>query len=152
MEEFRLIGIKLSRKTKNENGQSGKDCGELWQYFETNKIAELIPNKISNAIYAVYHDYENDESGLFSYFIGCEVDESTEVPENLDEIIIPRQNYHIETAKGEMPDCIADTWRRIWNSEIKRKFGFDFEIYDERSENWRNAEIDIFLSVDDGTF
>jgi len=80
------------------------------------------------------------------------VDESTEVPENLDEIIIPRQNYHIETAKGEMPDCIADTWRRIWNSEIKRKFGFDFEIYDERSENWRNAEIDIFLSVDDGTF
>jgi len=149
MESFKLIGLKLNRKTKNENGQSGKDCGELWQKFEENRIAELIPNKISNAVYAVYYDYESDENGLFSYFIGSKVDNNTEPPKNLDEIIIPEQNYHKETAKGQMTGCISDAWTKIWNSNLNRKFGFDFEIYDERSYDWNNAEIDIFLSIND---
>jgi predicted transcriptional regulator YdeE len=147
MKSFKLIGLKLNGKTKNENGQSGKDCGELWQHFETNKIAEHIPNKISDEIYAVYYDYESDENGVFSYFIGCKVEENTEKPESLDEIIIPEQKYFKETAKGQMTGCITDAWKRIWSSNINRKFGFDFEIYDERSQNWDNAEIDIFLSV-----
>lgn len=149
MTKFKLIGLKLSGKTKNENGQSGIDCGELWKHFEENKIAELIPNKISDAIYAVYYDYESDENGFFSYFIGCKVDESTEKPEDLDEIIIPEQKYHKETAKGQMTGCISDTWARIWNSNLNRKFGFDLEVYDEKSLNWNNAEIDIYLSIND---
>lgn len=150
MESFKLIGLKLNRKTKNENRQSGKDCGELWQHFEQNKIAEHIPNKISDTIYAVYYDYESDENGLFSYFIGCKVEEHTEKPEGLDEIIIPEQNYHKETAKGQMIGCITDAWTRIWNANLDRKFGFDFEVYDEKSFDWNNAEIDIFLSINDG--
>ncbi|WP_207425816.1 GyrI-like domain-containing protein [Pedobacter sp. SYSU D00535] len=147
MKGFKLIGLKLKGKTKNEHGQSGKDCGELWQYFEANKIAELIPNKTSGAIYAVYYDYENDENGLFSYFIGCKVEENTEKPENLDELVIPEQSYQKETAKGQMTACITEAWKRIWNSPTNRKFGFDFEVYDERSQNWKDAEVDIFISV-----
>ena len=149
MKSFKLMGLKLNRKTRNENGQSEKDCGGLWQNFETNKIATLIPDKVSDEVYAVYYDYESDENGLFSYFIGCKVGENIEKSENLDEIIIPDQNYHKETAKGQMTDCLADAWKRIWSSNINRKFGFDFEIYDERSRNWNNAEIDIFLSIND---
>lgn len=149
MKDFKLIGLKLNKKTRNDNGQSGKDCGELWQHFELNKITELIPNKISNAIYTVYYDYESDEKGLFSYFIGCKVEPNTETPENLDELLIPEQNYHKETAKGQMTACITDAWETIWNSNINRRFGFDFEIFDERSHDWEDAEIDIFISVAD---
>lgn len=147
MERFKLIGLKLKGKTKNENGESGKDCGELWQHFEESKIAELIPNKISNTIYAVYYDYESDENGHFSYFIGCKVEEKTEKPKYLDEIIIPEQNYHKETAQGQMTGCISDAWKRIWNSNLNRKFAFDLEVYDERSLDWSNAEIDIFIAI-----
>lgn len=147
MEKFRLFGLKLNGKTKNENGQSGLDCGKLWQYFEENKIAEIIPNKTSDALYAVYYDYENDENGVFSYFIGCKVDENTKKPENLDELVIPEQKYHKETAKGQMTGCISETWTKIWNSNINRKYGFDFEVYDERSLDWNNAEIDIYISL-----
>lgn len=147
MEGFKLIGLKLKGKTKNENGRSEKDCGELWQHFEMNKVAELVPNKTSDAVYAVYYDYESDENGLFSYFIGCPVAPETPAPGNLDELIIPEQNYHRETAKGRMTGCISETWTRIWNADINRKFGFDFEIYDDRSYDWENAEIDIYLSV-----
>lgn len=147
MKSFQLIGLKLKGKTKNENGQSGKDCGELWQHFEMNKVAELVPNKTSDALYAVYYDYESDENGFFSYFIGCPVEPGTRTPENLDGLIVPEQNYHKEVAKGRMTACISEAWTRIWNTAIDRKFGFDFEIYDERSYDWENAEIDIYLSV-----
>lgn len=149
MESFKLIGLRLNGKTKNENGQSGKDCGKLWQHFEENKVIEQIPNKIADEVYAVYYDYESDENGLFSYFIGCKVDDNAEKPENLDELLIPEQHYHKETAKGRMTDCITDAWKNIWSSGINRKFGFDFEVYGERSRNWDNAAVDIFLSVNE---
>lgn len=149
MNSFKHIGLKLEGKTKNENGQSGKDCGELWQKFETEKIAEQVPNKLSDAVYAVYYDCESDEKGLFSYFIGCKVETTTNKPANLDELIIPEQTYHKETAKGQMTGCITGVWEKIWRSDLNRKFGFDFEVYDERSHNWENAEVDIYLSVKD---
>jgi predicted transcriptional regulator YdeE len=52
---FILIGLKLEGKTTNENNLSGRDCGNLWQKFKTDKIFDLIPNKLSKEIYAVYY-------------------------------------------------------------------------------------------------
>lgn len=149
MDDFKLIGLKLGHKTTNQNNQSSSDCGNLWQKFEKDKIFELIPNKLSNEIYAVYFDYEEDETKPFSYFIGCKVDKNSEVPSNLDSLEIPTQSYVKVTAKGVMTACITDSWREIWNSDIQRKFGFDFEIYDERSQNWNDAELDIFVSINE---
>lgn len=147
MQPFKLIGIKLSHKTKNENRQSEKDCGSLWQQFEAQKIFDQVPYKISNAVYAVYYDYDSDENGLFSYFIGCKVDSHATAPKNLQEISIPEQQYEIETARGQMTGCLSEAWQRIWNATRNRKFGYDFEIYDERSYDWNNAEVEIYLSV-----
>jgi predicted transcriptional regulator YdeE len=47
-----------------------------------------------------------------------------------------------------MPGCMVDKWREIWNSDIPRAYKFDFEIYDERSQDWSDAEVDIYLSVE----
>lgn len=149
MAEFKLIGIKLNKSTTNENGQSAKDCGELWQSFEMNAIANQIPNKLSDSIYAVYFDYESDENGTFSYFIGVRVALDTQTPAGLDELLVPRQIYKKLTAKGKMPDCVAEAWQSVWKSDLDRKFGFDFELYDERSRDWENAEVDLYLSVRD---
>lgn len=146
--KFKLVGLKLKEKTTNENNKSAKDCGELWQKFEKEKIFEQIPNKISDEVFAVYFDYEKDETKPFSYFIGCKVDENTKVPTHLNTLNIPSQNYVKFTAKGKMTACISDTWKSIWKTDIKRKFGFDFEVYDERSKDWNNAEIDIFISIE----
>ena len=90
---FRLVGLKLENKTTNENNQSSTDCGNLWQQFEKEKIFELIPNKLTNEIYAVYFDYEKDETKPFSYFIGCQGDDDTDAPKGLDNLPLPAQNY-----------------------------------------------------------
>ncbi len=145
--KFHLIGLKLDSKTTNEDNQSSKDCGNLWQKFEKDKIVDLIPDKLSNEIYAVYFDYEKDETKAFSYFIGCKVGGNTKVPKNLMRLEIPSQKYMKFTAKGVMTGCVTDTWKKIWHSDIQRTFGFDFEVYDERSKDWNNAELDIYISI-----
>ena len=145
--EFKLIGLALKTKTTNKNGQSGKDCGSLWQKFEKENYAEKIPEKLSNEIFAVYYNYEGDYTKPFSYFIGCKVKDYTEVPEGMDSLIIIGGQYLQFIAKGIMPDCVGDMWKQIWNSGIKRTYQTDFEVYDERSKNWNDAEVDIFISV-----
>ncbi len=145
--EFKLIGLKLPHKTTNEGGQSGIDCGNLWQKFEKEKFVERIPNKLDDAIFAVYFDYEGDHTKPFSYFIGSKVKMDTVVPTGMDSLRIPAANYVKVIAKGVMPDCVANSWKGIWNSSTDRAYTYDFEKYDERSKDWSNAVVEIFVSV-----
>ena len=147
MEEINLIGLPLNGKTANANGQSGIDCGNLWQQFEKGQYSEKIPGKLSEEIFAVYHQYEGDSTQPFSYFIGCKVKPGTDVPTELTSLTIPSGTYQKIIAKGKMPDCVADAWKEVWSSVISRKFQTDFEVYDERSKDWSKAEVDIYVSV-----
>ncbi|MTI89458.1 MAG: AraC family transcriptional regulator [Balneolaceae bacterium] len=145
---FKLIGLKLDKKTTNQDGQSSIDCGNLWQRFEKEHITRQIPGKENDEIYAVYYEYEGDHMQPFSYFIGCKVKGDADVPENMDSLTIPGQTYRKVVAKGKMPDCISDSWKTIWKSDFNRAYNYDFEVYGERSKNWDNAEVDILVSTD----
>lgn len=120
--ETRLIGLALKNKTTNENGQSAIDCGNLWQKFTEGNYADRIPLKLGNEILAVYHNYEGDHTKPFSYFIGCRTSAETKVPEGMDSLTIPGGSYKKLTAKGKLPDCMADTWKEIWRSDIPRAY------------------------------
>lgn len=141
-----LIGLKLGYKTTNKNNKAMEDCGALWQEYMGGFVPNKIPNKVSGDTYAVYFEYDGDHTDPYSYFIGCPVEPGTEVPNGLDSIIIPIQKYEIVTAKGKMPDCVADAWRDIWQRDIDRAYGYDFEIYREKID-WNNAEVEIYLSI-----
>lgn len=143
---FRLIGLQLEKKTTNSGGQSSIDCGNLWQKFERGKFAEQIPDKMSNEIYAVYFEYEGNHAKPFAYFIGCQVKQDAETPAGMSSLTIPTQNYNKVVAKGKMPACISKAWQDIWNSDIERAYSYDFEVYDELSHDWSNAEVDIFVA------
>ena len=147
IERTELIGLALPSKTTNENGRSAIDCGNLWQRFENEDYANRIPNRLSDEVVAVYHSYEGDHTRPFSYFIGCKVKPGTPAPEGMDRFTITPGNYEKRTAKGTIPDCIAAAWTDIWNSDVKRAYQIDFEVYDARSNDWSDGEVDIFLSV-----
>ena len=147
LDEIKLIGLSLNKKTSNHNGQSGIDCGNLWQKFENENYIDKIPEKLSNEILAVYHQYEGDHTKPFSYFIGCKVPNDTEVPAGLESLTIPAETYQMIIAKGEMPYCVTNVWKEIWNSNIERSYSLDFEVYDERSKDWSDAEVEIYLSI-----
>lgn len=144
---FKLIGLKLDHKTTNEGGQSGVECGNLWQKFETGNFAASILEKLNDEIYAVYYEYEDDYTKPFSYFIGCKVKIDSEVPIGMNSLSLPTENYAKVIAKGKMPDCVSDSWKDIWASNIDRAYNYDFEVYNEQSKDWSNAEVEIFVSL-----
>lgn len=147
LKDIHLIGLSLKTKTTNTNGQSHADCKNLWHIFEEGKFANIIPDKLSDAIYGVYHDYEGDSTQPFSYFIGCKVKEDTIVPQDLQSITIPAGIYQKIVVRGKMPDCVIQAWKDIWATDYARTYQADFEVYDERSKDWNNAEVDVYLSV-----
>ncbi|WP_026968716.1 GyrI-like domain-containing protein [Algoriphagus terrigena] len=147
MPQFKLIGFKLKNKTTNEGGQSGIDCGSLWQKFEKEEILQRIPDKLSSEIFAVYFEYEGDYTRPFSYFVGCRVSDDAVVPAEMESLLVPAGKYIQLQAKGVMPGCVADAWRGIWNSTIDRAYAFDYEKYDERSKDWSDATVNIFVST-----
>lgn len=142
-----LAGLSLKTQTTNEGGKSMVDCGNLWQKFESERYSSRIPNKLNEQVYAVYYQYEGDYTQPFSYFIGCAIKPGSEVPDGFDSLTIPPGSYQKFTARGKMPDCMQDVWKRIWKSGIKRSYRVDFEIYDHRSKDWNNAEVDVFVST-----
>jgi predicted transcriptional regulator YdeE len=147
LEEIKLIGLSLKTKTINENGQSSVDCEQLWHAFQKGKYAEIIPGKLGDELLGVYHQYEGDSTQPFSYFIGCKVKTGTAVPQGLESLTIPAGTYHKINVKGKMPDCVTNAWKEIWISDISRAYQIDFEVYDERSKDWGNAEVDVYLSI-----
>jgi predicted transcriptional regulator YdeE len=144
---FTLIGFQLENKTTNKDGQSAIDCGGLWQRVEKENMPEKIPGRINDDLYAVYFDYEGDHTQPYSYFIGCQVPNDTAVPDGMHRLSIPEGEYVQLLASGKMPDCVGDAWKAIWTSDIDRAYRYDFEVYDERSKNWEQVEVEIFLSV-----
>lgn len=146
-ETIYLTGIALPEKTTNDNNQAMKDCGGLWEKFEKGGYFTKIPQRIEDKVYAVYFDYEGDHTKPYSYFIGCRIEPGSPVPEDMESVVIPPGDFKMFTAKGKMPECIGTTWGKIWEADIKRAYKADFEIYDERSRDWENAEVDIFISI-----
>ena len=145
-DNIKLTGLKLDKKTHNANGQAAIDCGFLWQQFTGEGIADKVTGKLSTDIYAVYFDYDGDHTQPYSFFLGCRVNNDAKFPEGLDTIVIPNQNYTTVTAKGKMPDCVANAWQDIWKSDVERAYGYDFEVYNELSADWENAVVEIYLS------
>ena len=63
----------------------------------------------------------------------------------MDSLVIPKAEYVKIIATGKMPDCVANAWRNIWASNLERTYRTDFEIYDERSKNWNDPEVDVYV-------
>lgn len=144
---FKLAGLALKTTTTNENGQCARDCEKLWSDFAAGNYFSRISDKLSNEVFAVYHNYEGDHTQPFSYFIGCKVDMDAILPSELDTLVIPEAKYQKFEAKGTMPQCVIDTWISIWNSDLPRAYQADFEVYGEKSQDWNNAEIEVYISM-----
>lgn len=147
IEGFELAGIALPTKTTNENGQAMVDCGGLWGQFIQEGYAEKVQHKVSDEVYAVYHNYEGDHTKPYAFFIGVKIAKGSPIPPGLERLIIPSNKYQIMKAIGKMPDCIGAAWMDIWKQPIDRMYAPDFEVYGEKAKDMGNAEVDIYLSI-----
>lgn len=146
IQQFNVIGISV--RTTNENGQSAQDIPALWNKFMTEGIQQKIPGKISEEIICIYTDYEKDHTQPYTTILGCKVESLDFVPENMVGKTIESADYEKIIAKGNLTEGIVyNKWLEIWNSDLDRIFTADFEVYGEKVQNPKNAEVDIYIAI-----
>ena len=141
-----IIGISV--RTTSQNGQEQKDIGLLWQTFFQNGILEKIPNRKSNAIYAIYTDYETDFTGPYTTVLGCSVHNLDSIPEGMVGHEIKAAHYLKTTASGDInAGFVSQEWQKIRQMPIARTYTSDFEEYLNPLQDPANASVNIYIAV-----
>ena len=144
---FSVIGISV--RTTNQNGQSAQDIGALWNTFMTNGILDKIPNKVDNTIYSIYTEYESDHTKPYTTILGCIVENLDQIPEGMVGKRFEGGSYLKITANGDLTKgLVAGEWMKIWESDMKRVYTADFEVYGEKAQDPTNAEVDFLIAVE----
>lgn len=148
IQKFHVIGI--STRTTNANGQAAMDLEKLWTEYWTVKKNVIIPDQISDDIYAIYTDYESDYTGFYTTIIGVPASSLDNIPEGFVGITIETDVYKKFVSKGKMPDAVFNTWLEIWGDEKlnkERAYRADFTIHGQKYYDGDNAEVETFLSI-----
>ncbi|NRA74255.1 MAG: effector binding domain-containing protein [Rickettsiales bacterium] len=154
LEKLKLIGI--TAKTNNTfemSAKLGKIPLTLEKYFGINLAIQIPNRKKPNTTYCIYTNYENEDKGDYTYFVGEEVNSFEGITSDFETLVIPTGDYvKFKVGPGVMPNICIDAWKDIWQMKSKdlggkRNFIADFEIYDERSKDKQNAELDIYVGI-----
>jgi predicted transcriptional regulator YdeE len=144
--EFSVIGISV--RTTNENGKSAQDIPTLWATFMSEGIMAKIPNKLGDDLYCMYTDYERDHTRPYTTILGCRVSTLESIPEGMAGKTIEAETYTKFVAKGNLAQgVVLDSWMKIWNSDLSRRYTTDFEVYGQDAQNPENAKVAIFIAV-----
>lgn len=155
LNEIILVGLTTRTNNKNEMDPQKAKIGGLLHKFTSNDMAKQIKNRKSpGVLYSVYTEYDNDEHGDYTYFIGEEVASlDNQDLSTFNKIKIPSSAYKkFTTPSGKIPDIVISAWQKIWNMsnhelEGERTYIADFEVYDQRAINPNNATIDIYIGI-----
>ena len=150
---IKIVGIEIRTNNQDEMGSGGK-IGPQWKRFYQENLDAKIQNQVSpEKTFAIYTDYESDFRGEYSFLLGKEVRTFDTVPAGMIAKTIPSAKYAVFTSdKGTVPNIVIAIWKHIWAlkpNEIggDRAYKADFEVYDSRSNDPTNAQIDVFLSI-----
>ncbi|CAO5674953.1 MAG: hypothetical protein NEHIOOID_00458 [Holosporales bacterium] len=154
--EIKLVGITARTSNLAEMNPLTAKIGLTMQKFFMQGMQSRIANRKSpGKVFATYTQYESNEHGEYTYFLGEEVSSFNDVGNEFETLTIPAQNYVKFTSNpGQMPAVVIDMWQNIWKMKpcdlgAERAYLADFEIYDERCQDLSQAVLDIFIGVKD---
>jgi predicted transcriptional regulator YdeE len=147
IQAFKVIGI--SKRTTNEVGQSSREIPVLWERFMAENMLAKIPNKINDAIYCIYTNYEKDHTKSYDTILGCKVSTVEIIPEGMVVCSVEEATYTKYVAEGNLLEGVVfKEWTKIWNDTLARTFTADFEVYDQKAQNPADAVVDIFIAIE----
>src|SRR3990167_3408734 len=92
--EIKLVGLTVRTNNKNEMNPETSKIGALAGQFWSQHTASKIQNRKNPGItFSVYTDYDSDEHGDYTYFIGEEVNDFEDMPAGLQKLTIPEAKY-----------------------------------------------------------
>lgn len=146
LEQFSVVGISV--RTINKDGKAAKDIAKLWDDFKNNNIQDEINNRLSDDIYCIYSDYESDKDGEYTVIIGYKVNNTNDITGEFDYKDIPAGKYYKFVSEGTLPESVTETWKHIWQSDIKRAYYADFEVYSPETLSLERVMVPTYLSVE----
>ena len=152
--EIKLIGVSVRTNNKNEiNPETSKIAMLSSNFFSKNVATQIVNRKNPGITFAVYTEYDSNEHGDYTYFIGEEVNSFENIPNNLDQLVISAAQYQkFTTPSGKMPEIVINAWQQIWKMSSydfggERTYQADFEIYDDRAQDLENTILDIYIGI-----
>jgi predicted transcriptional regulator YdeE len=103
--------------------------GDLWRKFHALGDAKSIETRLNDAVYSVYCEYEGDFTAEYTVLIGCAVDADAAVPEAMKKIKIEAGKFAVFEPVGELPRSLWETWAKIWQTQLDRRYEADFDRY-----------------------
>jgi len=157
LDSIALIGVTTRTNNKNEMIPGKSKIGALAGNYWSSKLADEFKARSDPYVtYAVYTEYESDEHGDYTYFIGEKVKSlDSQNHSKFKPLIVPKGTYQKFTTKsGKMPDIVIASWQEIWKMTQddfggKRNYIADFEVYDKRSSDPNNMVIDIYIGIEE---
>ncbi len=150
---FSVVGIEVRTSNAREMTGQGAIAGQWGKFFKQG-ILEQITDKVDSTVFAVYTNYASDRNGDYDFLIGAKVTKVSTIPPGMVVRTIPAGKYSVLTsAKGPAAKVVPEAWQRIWNLEDKSQLGgvrtyrADFEVYDQRSQNPQDSEVDIYVGL-----
>lgn len=154
LSEIKLVGItERTSNAREMNPETAKIGSAMQKFFGNSMQEQILKRKNPGTVFAVYTNYESDEHGYYTYFLGEEVNDFENIGHGFETLTIPEQTYVKFTSDpGQMPAVCIDMWQNIWKMEAadlggKRAYIADFEVYDERSQNPEHAVLDIYIGI-----
>lgn len=153
--EIKLVGLKARTNNKSEMNPQTAKIGELAGRFWGQNIANQIPNRKNPGVtLSVYTEYDSDEHGDYTYFIGEEVNSFENIPPEFQKLTIPAARYQkFTTSMGKIPEVVINAWQEIWKMSAddfggNRAYIADFELYDQRAIDPNNMSLDIYIGIE----
>lgn len=152
--EIKLVGLTARTNNQNEMNPQTAKIGKLAGRFASEGIANQISNRTNPGVtFSVYTEYDSNEHGDYTYFIGEEVSSFENVSKDLQTLTIPAAKYQkFTTPAGKMPEVVINAWMQIWQMTAKdfegeRAYIADFEVYDQRASDPLDAILDVYIGI-----
>lgn len=141
-------------RTNNANEMTGHgEIGKLWQRYFQETLGAQIPNRADPATIVVYSRYAGDEKGDYDYLLGSRVTSVDHLPAGMAFTRIAPGPYAVlTTSQGPLVDVLQAEWKKIWAMQPaelggKRAFLTDYEVYDARTANPQQAQVEIHIGL-----
>ena len=151
--EFSVIGIQV-RTSNAKEVTGGGAIPKQWERFFKEGIADKVPNKVDSTIYAVYTNYASDYNGEYDFIIGVKVSSVSDVPPGMVAKKVPGRRYAVvASAKGPVAQVVPQAWQRVYSLDDNKQLGgaraykADFELYDQRSQDPQDSQVDLYLGL-----
>ena len=148
MDEFRLVGYKERMNLKN--GENFKRIPEFWtEINRSGKCNEMMQYNDNANLYCMGVCANEGEEG-FDYYIATGSDK--EIPEGMEELIVPASTYVIFECIGKMPEGQQKVWKRIFTewfptSNYDIVNGPQLEWYSEGDGSSEDYRSEIWIPV-----